>query len=77
MRLFFRVISYISEELLPALHQEEIHNYDGIKETDVTPLNDTKLFGLVRIRQLRVKNGTYSLSILLQADLHPKPFTVG
>jgi hypothetical protein len=54
MRLFSRVISYVSEELLPALHQEEIH---GIKKTDVTTLYETKLLGLVQIRQLRVKNG--------------------
>jgi hypothetical protein len=58
MCLFCSVISYISEELIPALHQEEIHIYDGINETGVTPLYDTKLLGLVRIRQLRVKNGT-------------------
>jgi hypothetical protein len=60
MCLFFRIISYLSELLIPALHQEEIYNYDRITETGVTPLYDTKLLGLVRIRQLRVKNGTYS-----------------
>jgi hypothetical protein len=51
------VNSYISEELIPALHQVEVHNCDGIKERCVTPLYGTKLLGLARIRQLRVMDG--------------------
>ena len=55
--MFFRFINYIGEVLIPAVHTEEWYNGDVITAAGVTILYDTRLLGLIRLRQLRVKNG--------------------
>lgn len=60
VRSFYRFLIYMSEVLIPALHQGELYNHEKINETGITAVYDTKLLGLVRLRQLRVKNGTFT-----------------
>jgi hypothetical protein len=55
----------MSEVLIPALHQKKLYNHDAIKEAGVTAVYDTRLLGVVRLRQLRVKNGTCFYRYLL------------
>ncbi|GFG37827.1 hypothetical protein Cfor_04928, partial [Coptotermes formosanus] len=64
-------ISYMSEVLIPALHQKKLYNHDAIKEAGVTAVYDTRLLGVVRLRQLRVKNGSCSVALKM-SELHSR-----
>ncbi|XP_069680690.1 uncharacterized protein [Periplaneta americana] len=51
-------IDFMSEHLIPALHKEELYNGQKINDTGTTAIYDVQLLGVLRLRQLRVKNGT-------------------
>ncbi|PSN31034.1 hypothetical protein C0J52_19081 [Blattella germanica] len=50
----------MSEMFLPAVHKGEWYNEKKIEAPAVTSLYDTRLLGIARLRQLRVRNGVFS-----------------